>query len=273
MDNHLGSHINSVMFYISTGGNSIMYTLRRVTLLKDGREADRYVKNLSTDEDKAISIAKDYIAKFDKLVKDVFLVIFDEHVRQTPQLEWGEGKLTPSDIYKIKSLLNGVILFGKHHGKSLKEIPNDYLCWVCNSYKKNALKDSSNKVSEIFSNIALSELIDRGFIESYEQLETYLGELQDKKHQVELLSDHIGDVKKRLELTDLQIEYCRSEWDYTYNQKRYFYKLKKDKDILTYSGTIDLGEEKSKISIKATIKDHKYYNNIKTTVLSRPVIL
>lgn len=273
MESFIRNDIGSVVFYISTGGNGIVYTLRRITILKDGIEKDTYVKNLSVDKVKAINSAKEYISKFENIVKGIFSIFFNDEIKITQLSEWGYGKTTPSDMYKIKSLLNGVVLFGKHYGKSLKDIPDDYLCWVCDSYRKNFIKDSSNKVSEIFSSIALSELIDRGFIKSYEQLEDYLIKIQESKHQAELLSNHIGDVKKRIELTDLKIEYCRSEWDQVYNQQRYFFKLKRGSNVLTYSGTIDLGEENSNISIKATIKNHKYHNNIKTTVISRPVIL
>lgn len=273
MNENFSSHIKSIIFYISTGGNNIMYTLRRITVLKDGRESDSYVKNLSTESDKAIIHATEYYSKFESVIKGVFPVLLDDQIKTNPLLEWGDGKLTASDMYKIKSLLNGVILFGKHHGKRIQDIPNDYLCWVCGSCKKNSLDGKQNKVSELFANIALAELIDRGFIKTYHQLENYLSEVKEKKHKLEMLSDHIGEVKERIELTELTIVYCKYEWDHIYNQKRYFFKLKQDNNVLTYSGTIDLGDEKSKINIKATIKDHKLYNEIKTTVISRPIVL
>lgn len=269
----LGDHINSVVFYISTGEGSIMYTLRRITILKDGRESDAYVKNLSTDKDKALLSAVEYVDKFKNIIRDVFIVVLDDQIKYTAYLEWGDGKLTQGELYKIKSLLNGVVLFGKHYGKRIQDIPNDYLCWVCEIYKKKAQSNQSNKLYELFSNIALAELIDREFIKTYKQLESYLSEVQQNKHSIELLSEYVGDVKKRIEISDLTIEYCRSEWDQVYNQKRYFFKLKKDHDILIYSGTIDLGQENSKVSLKATVKDHRFYKDVKTTVLSRPILM
>lgn len=276
MTNTVNGHINEVSFFISTGGNGIMYTLRRRTHLNDGSVSScSHVKNLSTDRGKAELMAYGYIEKFKNVIHNSFLVTFEGFSLNTVSfLEWGDGKLSSSDLYKIKTLLNGFLPFGKHRGKSITDVPTEYLCWICKTHQTKCATSEPDKVSKILANIALSELIDRDFIKTNDDLNEYLLEKSDEKRKADLLSNYIGEVKSRLELSDVVIEYCKQEWNTVYNQMRYFFKLKKGDNIIIYSGSAKLGETNDKISLRATVKEHiNYDDQVKTTVICRPTII
>ena len=276
MSNTNNENVPEINFFISTGCNGIMYTLRRKTFLKDGSTSEcSHVKNLSTDKGKAELMALGYIEKFKKVINNRFLVTFEGFtIGSLSFLEWGDGKLSSSDIYKIKTLMNGVMPFGKHSGKSVDKVPTDYLCWVCKTYQTNLEKNKVDKVAKVLANIALAELIDRDFIKNNDDLKEYLLEKSEEKRKVDILSKYVGEVKERLELSDVIIEYCKQEWNQAFNQMRYFFKLRKGHDILIYSGSTNLGDTNQKINIRATVKEHKNYDSeVKSTIICRPTIL
>lgn len=259
--------MKNLTYYICIGNKGVMYTLR-----EDLGGNSRHIKTLSNNRHRAEQLAIEYIDKLNRINEGTFQVSFQGFSNSAePFLKWGEGKMDKRELYKLKMLLNGIFAFGKYNGKPVQEVPIKYLCWV---YQESAPNSESNKFSEVLSSTIFAELINRGFIKNNADFNEYMNKCKQNKIDLDINSNFVGSVNDRIELNAAKIIFLKSEWDSRYNQTKYFYKLKVDEDVFIYSGTSALGELNQSINFKATIKEHKLYENVvKTTLISRPSLI
>lgn len=260
-----------IEFYISTGSKGIFHTLRKTTnIVGDLRQSDSFVKNLSINEDEAIKSASEYVEQFSNVIggNDNYHILFDELPRHSTTNSWGDGKLASYKLSQLQDINHGIMPFGIHKGKLFNEVPSDYLGWCC----EQGAKKENDKVAENLASASLAVLIERKVILSFSELEAYTLGNKEKRKEKDLLSDYVGMQGERKELTAI-IEHSKSSWDDRYNQMKHFYKLKIGDNILTYSGTVELGNKDDVIKVKATIDKHTLYKGVKSTILKRPILL
>lgn len=135
-------------FELSQGEGNKMFTLWRVTW-GQGFQNRRFVKNLSTDRDKAIS-------EGERLANKAGSVLLDEAQES------------------LKDIVRGpdVIRFGRYRDKKISQVDNNYLLWLC---KKGPVKESENGIEytkylvtdDNFVSLCIQEALTRGIYTEY----------------------------------------------------------------------------------------------------------
>lgn len=142
-----------------------------------------------------------------------------------------------------------------------------------NKEKKSRFRDSFNfKLFEAVSNkyCKLNAIpVLSAFFMSYDIL-VETKEKIDLREAEQFNSTYYGEVKEKIEV-EVELKKINSfESYYGYNNTNYIYTFKKDSYTFTWITSkcleIEIGE---KIKLKGTIKEHKEFNDIKQTVLTR----
>lgn len=243
--------------FISTGALNAMFTLR-VARMINGLYIERYVKNLSTDFDKADRLAREYADTLNERIGGKNCVVFYNGA----DVDWlfeRRGKLSVRDTIAIEEIENGIVPFGKHKGQKINDLPDSYVLWLTDRLKDENLSPVFYALAISASNIA----IERDLISKRDQA-------RQEKYEKDVKSTFFGEPKTRYE----HEVFVESKFENRYDDgefSHYSYVLKIDDHILTYKGNIDLplGE---KVLLKFTVKHH-YGDDIQRTYINRPKVV
>jgi uncharacterized protein (DUF3820 family) len=241
--------------YISSGQKNGFYTLR-VHRFAGEFSTDFYLRNLSTDPDKAEEKARDY---FNRVYADRPDATFAGYADfdLTP---WGQS-LAPWERYALADIENGIWPFGKHKGTKIDSSPESYLVFWSN------IKDASTRPAQ-----ALVEKC-REICESRGLYDKIKAEREQREEQDRLNSAHIGKIGERVTLTVTIGKRITVETDFG-GYRLYILRNATGQVILykDYTGTSKLSEYKEgdTLTLKATIKAHSEYKGVKQTVINRP---
>jgi len=244
-------------FYISTGAKNALYTLR-INRLVGTHEypiaIDDYVKTLGKNLDECVEKAREHVEsvreRFDGKNAEVY---FDPNPDQ--EIFDRRGKLSVKETQWILKIEEGVFPFGKHQGTKIEDAPDGYILFFADK-----LGNEKKAVMGALASACLGVALDRGLIAKREAKREEIRQEQAK-------SEWIGEVGERREFEG-QVYQVFYNKDYDF----YITKIKVGEDIITYIGK-KIAEKDEAIKIKATIKRHDLYKEIKTTVVNRPKIM
>lgn len=259
----------SIEFYISTGMNGMLHTLRQIVQDPNTMKIeDSYVKRLSACPKKSVELASEYVSIFNKLtgISEAYTVTFnpvpvDEIVQQTY-----DQKITKTDQSLLSLIQQGIVPVGGAKGSKFSDLSDDHLIW----FYSEASKKTNNIVSRNLASAALTILIEKGVVSDVGGLDIVLTP-SDIKSKVKL-SDHIGLIGKRMQLTAV-VQSVNKKWNDRFEYMEYFYKLLQGDNIINYKGTVNLGEKGEIVTMNATISKKNENNGIKTTTISRPHLI
>lgn len=250
-------------FYISTGAKNAMYTLRlhrtAAGMTFGNFDPDFYLCTLAATEEKAIAKATEYVEAFRQRVSEseTFKIVFYPGVNHETFKR--RGKLSVRDSIQIEQIEQGIFPFGAHSGERIDQAPERYVLYF------------ADKITETTDNPVSAALIARCAGIALEL--GYIARRDAKRAEIaaqDQLSNHIGQVGSRIELEgQLYVSYIKTS---EFNQF-WINKVRVGDNIVVYIGSKSLGEKGATIKFRATIKKHDSYNNIKTTQISRPLII
>ena len=256
------------IFEIVSGKGNGIYTLRQFDRYDmNGCPVTSYVKNLSRNAFVAFEKAKQHIISegLDPAgdVNGVPVLSFDpDHVSSLDT--WGE--CDPVRMEKLRMVSRGVMPWGKHFGERLVNVPISYIAdWVLAHDLETVRSDTILEKIRLF----VSEFRAAEFKEYVENHNREIAErdkaLQEKRDR----SQHIGEVGQRIEI-EASITFVKG-FDGFYGVT--FVNVLEDAagNVFVYRGN-ELGDKGDQISLKATVKEHGEYNNVKQTVISRPKV-
>nr|CAI3971151.1 hypothetical protein ORM20_00102 [Ochrobactrum phage ORM_20] len=233
---------NVFEIFISTGEKNGFFTLRTSRSSHSEnfsfyREA--YIKNLSTDFEKAYKLAFEYYERMkERLETPDFEVIFTgaeyDHIIQR------RGKLSVRDTLAIDSIEAGIVPFGKHKGLKIEDLPDTYLLWLTDKIKEMEEKDDKG-VFFAFASIASGIAMEKGLLEKRDAERA-------ERLERDLLSNHFGEIGKRYE-EEVEVEFATHQ---EFGDSKYQFRL--GDDILFHNGSIRL--RKGKVKIRFTVKFH-----------------
>jgi len=246
-----------ISVFISTGDLQAMFTLRTWRTV-NGYSIESYIKNLSTDFDKAERLAQEYADNLQSRIGgDTCSVVFsgcdvDEVFKR-------RGKLSVRDTQNIESIEEGIIPFGKNKGMKIEELPDSYILWLTDQLAKE-LDPVFSTLCSIASGIAQS----RDLLAKREVR-------REERRQEDLKSAHFGEIGKRYE-EDVEVLY-RNRMEEQGFFMGFKYTIKLSDQILTHKGKTDLPEGKCRI--KFTVKFHYETgeDKVKKTYINRPVLI
>lgn len=241
-------------FYISTGAKSVFYTLRA----RRNAYNDNYICTLSTDADKAIAKATDYVEQYRARVGETedFKIVFDSNA--DIELFKRQGKLSAKDTVLFGMIEDGLFPFGKHAHTNIADAPDSYiLFWA------DKAKEENNPIVSALADACVGVALERGLFEKREEAKAAKFELDSK-------SNFVGDLGERMVFEgELFGCFAKEGWD---GSIFYINKVRCGDDIITYMGK-KLGEQGDVIKFRATVKDHNEWQGIKSTKVNRPKIL
>jgi hypothetical protein len=248
-----------IIFYIATGAKDVYYTLNKI--VQDGAVvvSHNYVQNLSMEEDEAIAKAELFAERLCKAGLDC---VFDSTVDGETYGKLGSN-LSVEDHFKMEKVKQGVMPFGMHRNKPFKDIPQDYMLWAISKYQS-----STNAVENSLAFAILAAAIDNNYLKDGDDILECLTDFNIKNSK----SEYIGEQGQRLDLECLIVS-SSSYYDELYRQEVHSFLLKQDENMISYSGTIDLGSKGGMIKLKATIKKTYESKGIKYTQITRPKLL
>lgn len=252
-DNKMYIHV-----FLSTGDLQAMFTLRTARIV-NGFYLESYVKNLSTDFDKAEALAKAYAEGLQSRIGGPTCSVafvgaeIDEIFKR-------RGKLSVRDTQAIEEIEAGRVPFGKHRGTKIEELPDGYILWLTDQLQKDDLGPVFFTLASVASGIAESrDLLAKREIR------------REERRQEEAKSTHFGEIGKRYE-EDVEVLYKNEK-----KEDGYFlffkYTIKIGDKILTHNGKTDLPVGKCRI--KFTVKFHYETDGakVKKTYINRPVLI
>lgn len=260
---------STVRFYITTGKKNAMYTLRQ-TWLNDSTNnstsvfVNNHICTLSSDEDKAILKAKNFVDGYRERVGETenFKIELDPN----PHCDnfKRKGKLSVKDTHTLNIIESGIFPIGKNKNTKIEDAEDTYiLYWV------DKLNEEISEVLKALSAYCLGIALERGIIAKREE---------KRKEQLEkdLLSEFIGNVGERMEFSGKLIssneEKIYFEGEGYVGNGIFKNRFMSGNNIVYYKGK-KLGEVGDEIKIKATIKSNYEKNNVKMTIVNRPIVL
>ncbi|QIW87660.1 hypothetical protein Ab1vBOLIVR5_gp12 [Agrobacterium phage OLIVR5] len=246
--------------FVSTGAKNAMFTLR-TSRVHSGpgffftREA--YIKNLSTDLEKAEELAMEYTKNLaERIATPDFEVYYIGP--ETDELFKRRGKLSVADTQAVESIEAGIVPFGKHKDKKIADLPDTYLCWLTDQLKNppDQLKPGFFTLCTVASGIAN----ERGLLAARQAK-------RDERHEQDLKSTHFGEIGKRY-TEEVEVLYKNEDKfdDGSFCQWKYTIKI--GDDILTHNGKVDLEVGKAKLTF--TVKFHcDTKTGVKRTYINR----
>ena len=257
-------------YIICTGQGGGMFTLRGFyDYAFDGTPKMAHIKNLSRDPYEALQKARDYIVSQggdpDGFFASDVPVLADFDPNKVSDLNtWGE--CDPRRQHDLSLIAKGEMPFGKHSGQAIADIPIEYFA---NWYLDGDI--DTKRFDTVKERIRLQVLSRRdefmAVVEANKAAEARReAELEAKRSK----SSHVGQIGDRIDIT-ATIQVCKQvEGFYGIC---FFTILENSKgDVFKYFGSAGLGEKGETITLKATIKDHSEYDQVKQTVINRPKI-
>lgn len=153
------------------------------------------------------------------------------------------------DAPKLKMIENGIMPFGKHIGMPIASLEDHYVKWLCQNNDSGAVsKALMDALAQRLNQILISE-------EEAKAKTRYVGA--------------IGEKLRGLEVTILYKRYFEPRFYGAAGSRLIVMKDQfGDKFSAFYSGSEDFPDG-AKVTINATVKDHKEYNGEKQTQLTR----
>lgn len=244
--------------FVSTGRKNAMFTLRTARIHSgDGffftREA--YIKNLSTDAEKAEELAMEYTKEMAARIGGPDFEVYYVGM-ETEEIFKRRGKLSVMDTKAIEDLENGFVPFGKHKGTKLVDLPDTYILWLTDSLKS---QEDMKPGFFAFCTVASGIANERGLMAIREQKRA-------ERDEQEAKSNHFGIEGKRY-TEEVEIVYANYD-----NESGYFnYYIRLGDDILFHNGRTEL--PKGKVKLTFTVKFHNLTRKgVKKTYINRPKV-
>lgn len=236
--------VRSKFFYISSGEQNKLYTLRRFMNV-NGHESDRYVINLGANYEESVEKAKAYLGDMSGE-----LVVGEE---------FGLEKITRDGSAKIKGaadLVRGIMPWGKYQGQEIAEIAKTdsglaYLHWM--------YTQSPEFVKKILE----------PYFQKYEQIQAEKQAKIDaeRKAQAEL-SNHVGSVGDKIEVEVTVISKFNIDTIYGGSDIIIFKDGQGNQFKAYYTGST-VFERGDIVKLRGTVKGHGEYKDVKQTQLTR----
>lgn len=244
--------------FVSTGELQAMFTLRTIRTV-NGFSIESYVKNLSTDFEKAERLAIAYADDLrSRIAGPTCQVIFSG--TEIDEVFKRRGKLSVRETQYIEAIEDGFIPFGKHNGKKIEELPDSYLLWLTDQLNKDDLSPVFFTLASIASGIADS----RGLLAKREAA-------REEQRLEDLKSEWFGEIGNRYE-EDVEVVFKKKVDDY--EGPSYFkYTIKIGDKILTHKGGTDLPLGKCRIKFTVKFQFESGDDKIKKTYINRPVLI
>lgn len=201
--------------------------------------------------------------------KVIYNEIYNEHGIEKVR----EKKQYDKDTIKALKVIEEKINYIINYDYEKYIISEKYSDKLDSEEKKIKFRDSFNfKLFEAVSNkyCKLNAIpVLSAFFMSYDIL-VETKEKIDLREKNAFYSEYYGSIKEKIEV-DVELKKINSfESFYGYNNTNYIYTFKKDNYTFTWITSKDLDIEiGEKINLKGTIKEHKEFNGIKQTVLTR----
>jgi hypothetical protein len=255
-------------FYISTGEKDAMYTLR---MRRDSAGMnpdwmpDHYLCNLAATPEKAEAKATDYVERFKQRTgytgpRETFVINFEPWADF--EIRKRRGKLSADDTEKLEMIEAGIFPFGKHASTRIEDAPEGYVLYWADQLRK---EDELSPIAAALAYVCMGHAMELGYVAARD-------EKREIQHKVDLSSNHIGEIKSRMTFLG-KLELLIEKTDDWTGERYYINKVRQGDDLITYIGSKKLGERGQTIHFKATVKRHDVYNEVKSTVVNRPVLL
>jgi len=249
----------TVLVYCVTGAKNAMYTIRTQRIVPDFGMVvnDHYVCNVAATEEKAEEKALAYCERMRERMGDGVEI---EYIGIDEGIIKRRGKMSAADTIAVEKVEEGIFPFGKHKDTKIADAPDGYIIWLADQMKDATLKPVMAALAAIAYNIA----IERGL---FVKREARKAEIQN----IEANSNFIGEIGKRMEFEGKIMTVFGKKYD---DDQIAFWinKILVGNDIVVYVGN-KLGERDEVIKMKATIKEHSVYKDVKTTKVNRPKVL
>lgn len=251
-------------YYIRSGEKNMMYTLRHY-LVEGDHKLDSYIRNLSTDKNKAMALAKSIADVEGEPLLDVALTkLFDierrspEEIERANQQREAKKEADCQEIERNKQHHREladqafpVFPFGKHQGKTCEavlDVDPEYVSWVC-----------SQEFADPYSAQQFF------LIKAKEFFQSKLADLNTSQHQKE-----IGD-KVDIEVVCTKATGFSSDFGWTSTWINRYLCMDNDRNVylIDYSGDTWNMQEQQKYQITGKVKGHDEYRGVKQTILTR----
>lgn len=244
--------------YIDSGMKNGFYTLR-VESMCNGYHRDSYLRNLSTDPDKAEQKARAY---FDRVYgPDCLDVVFDGWA-DFNLTDWGTA-LQPWEREQLKAIDAGLWPFGKYKGQPIHEAPDSYLIFW-------AQKAPEGPVLPSLIELCRSIADERGLVAKYEERRAAIAAQKAADAEV---SQHVGTVGERRDWELIVRHVLRFETDFGWMYIHLMVDNAGNVVVGKFSKALAGADEGKRIRIKATVKSHGEREGVKQTVVNRPKLL
>lgn len=261
-----------ITFYITTGAKNAMYTLRQMRLDDTASQVtnrslailvNNHICTLSSDEEKAIEKARNYVEAYRDRVGEsehLKIVLHDdidiENVKR-------RGKLSVKDTKRIISIENGIFPFGKHVDTKIEDAPDSYILYWADKVKED-LEDEV--VAKALAGYCLGVALSKELIKKRD-------EKQKVQLEKDLKSEFIGKVGERIDFKGTIVS-CNEIKEYIQGEGylgtgRFKNKILCGNDIVFYTGK-KMGEINEEIDFRGTIKVHYDAKGVKMTIVNRP---
>ena len=248
-----------IIFYIATGAKDVYYTLNKI--VQDGVVvvSHNYVQNLAMEEDEAVEKAERFAERLRNAGLDC---VFDGTVDGETYGKLGTN-LSVEDHFKMEKIKQGLMPFGMHRNKPFNELPQDYMLWAISKFQS-----STNAVENSLAFAILASAIDNNYLKDGDDILECLTDFNIKNSK----SEYIGEQGQRLDLECLIVS-SSAYYDEHYRQEVHSFLLKQGENMISYSGTKDLGSKGDTVKLKATIKKTYESKGVKYSQVTRPIIL
>tara|TARA_Y100001937_G_scaffold13157_1_gene17212 strand:+ start:13346 stop:14143 length:798 start_codon:yes stop_codon:yes gene_type:complete len=257
-------------YIICTGQGGGMFTLRCFyDHAWDGTPKMAHIKNLSRDPYEALQKARDYIVSQggdpDGLFSGDVPVLADFDPEKASKLNtWGE--CDPRRQHDLSLIAKGEMPFGKYSGQAIADIPIEYFAnWYLDGdidTKRSCTVKERIRLQLLSRRDEFMAVVDaNASAEARRQ-----AEIEAKRSQ----SMHVAKIGDRIDIR-ATIQVCK-QIDGFYGISYFMILENKGGDVFKYVGSANLGDKGQTITLKATVKDHCEYDQVKQTVISRPKI-
>ena len=252
----VSSHVHREL-YISSGLKNGFYTLR-VRSRSGHYCADNYLRNLSTDPDKAERLAREYYDRvYGKNCQDVVLLGYADF----DLTKWGTA-LQPWERQQIMEVDAGYWPFGKYKGTKISDAPDGYLMY----FAKQPTAESVVMTSLVERCRSIAD--ERGLSAKYEERQR---EIAAQKLVDAEMSQHVGKVGERRGWQLTVRGKTRYEGHYGWT---HIYIMADDAGNVVvgkFSKALPEVESGDRVVLKATVKEHGERDGVKQTIINRPV--
>lgn len=246
-------------YYISTGALEAMHTLRVLTA-SENFSHDHFIRILSSakNPEMAIEKAKNWIdrigGEYDNENSQVrFGGIWDEPTNERV------GKLSVRDTHNLQIIEDGKFPFGKHNGTLIEDAPESYVLFFADK-----VSTATDAVTFALASACHAIAADRGYYDKRQAI-------RDENLIKDMKSNHIGNVGDRIDFEgEVFLAFNKTTG---YGDSYWINKIRQNDDIIVYIGGKALGEVGSIIKFKGTVKSHSSYQEVRSTVISRPKLV